>query len=86
MRKIGALVVALLVGCATGATVREMVAPARAQGQTGPSYEYEAVDVSNPHAEAVKAVAQQYGAQGWRLTAAMPRGSVQAILIFERQR
>ena len=41
------VLLALTVGCATGALMRDVIAPARAQGQAGPSYEYDMVAIEN---------------------------------------
>jgi hypothetical protein len=79
------MVMTLLVGCATGAVVREVVAPARAQGQVGPNYEYQSVDLTNPAAQEINGITAKFGAQGFRLAAALPRGDHWATLIFERQ-
>ena len=62
--------------------VRDVVAPARAQGQAGPSYEY---DVVVPRGvDDAKAVTAKYGAQGWRLVAATA-SNYRDTLYFERQ-
>jgi hypothetical protein len=76
------MVITLLVGCATGAVVREVVAPARAQGQTGPSYELAVVwSKDAPDYKTVEQVLARYGQQGWRLVTVVPPGH----LYFERQ-
>jgi hypothetical protein len=83
------MVVTLLVGCATGAVMREVVAPARAQGQVGPNYEYEMVEVYDDTKE--KGVLSRYGHEGWRLVSVTRRsgdrtGNPDAReLYFERQ-
>jgi len=78
------VLLALAVGCATGVVVHDVVAPARAQGQTGPSFEYDVV-----HTTAPKTVAVKYGQQGWRLvtTTYLNRGmpADEYDLFFERQ-
>jgi hypothetical protein len=82
------MVITLLVGCATGAVVREVVAPARAQGQAGPSYEYRAVYVQEDFDAVGKRqqVLTKYGQEGWRLAAAegISNGNTR-VLYFERQ-
>jgi hypothetical protein len=84
MRRIVIPTLMLMIGCATGAVVREaIVAPARAQGQTGPNYEYEVV---RARGEEAKQVAMQYGAQGWRLVTATGGDSEPRTLYFERQK
>ena len=47
MRRTIVVGVTLLVGCFSGFTAREIVAPARAQGQVAPPYEYDVVHVAN---------------------------------------
>jgi hypothetical protein len=75
-------VVTLLVGCATGAVVREVVAPARAQGQAGPNYEYDVVWAKNaPDFNTAQQALTRHGQQGWRLVAV----SVPGNFFFERQ-
>ena len=83
MRKTLGIPLALLIGCAAGAGVRDLVAPARAQGQTGPSYEYETVFVAQIDDD--KPVLNEYGRKGWRLSATAAVGSGHS-LFFERQR
>jgi hypothetical protein len=80
--KVG-LAMLFLVGCAAGISARDVVAPARAQGQSGPSYEYDAVAVANGP-ENDKEVLRKYGAQGWRLVAATQNGPWR-MLYLERQ-
>jgi hypothetical protein len=77
------LVTTLLVGCATGAVVREVVAPARAQGQAALSYEYDAVMVANG-VENAKPILAQFCKQGWRLVTATQEGPFRTMF-FERQ-
>jgi hypothetical protein len=81
------LMLALTIGCATGAVVRDIVAPARAQGQTGPSYEYDVVVVQEYWSETAKRkeILSKYGREGWRLASATQTGSNLAMLYFERQ-
>jgi hypothetical protein len=73
----------LMVGCATGAAVRDLVAPARAQGQAGPSYQYEVVD-SSSSSEEDKQILSKYGREGWRLVAVTMKASERRFLYFER--
>jgi hypothetical protein len=75
-----------LIGCATGVAVREaIVAPARAQGQTGPNYEYRSVHVRAAEAQQTL---DQFGREGWRLVNAAPVGQLLQYhaLYFERQK
>ena len=77
--------VALVIGCATGAAIDNLIVPARAA--PGPSYEYFTVDVqatlgmTGGSAEDQTQILNQYGAEGWRLV-----GSLGAKLYFERER
>jgi hypothetical protein len=73
---------ALTIGCATGAVARDVVAPARAQGQVGPNYEYTTAIVKSDNSD--NDVLVKYGQQGWRLVAAAGTGSWR-YLYFERQ-
>lgn len=78
-------VITLLVGCATGAVMRDVVAPARAQGQAGPNYEYDAVAVV---VNTRKEVLAKYGREGWRLVTATHATGVVGdhdVLYLERQ-
>ena len=89
-RSIIATTLALCVGCATGVAVRDVIVPARAQGQTGPNYEYDAVVVLESYWENVekrKEVLSKYGHEGWRLVSANAVGgaSLATALYFERQ-
>ena len=72
MKTIIPLVIALAVGCATGVAVRDLVAPARAQGQGGPNYEYTTVQVADPDQDKDGDVLKTYGQQGWLLVAVSP--------------
>ena len=81
-RTLGAAVL-FLVGCAGGVAARDIVAPARAQGQSGPSYEYDAVTVANDVSND-KEILTKYGREGWRLAAATQNGPFRN-LYFERQ-
>ena len=77
------VLLALTVGSATGAVMRDVVAPARAQGQTGPSYEYDTVSVSD-NIRPDKQTLAKYGREGWRLVTATQDGPWRQ-LYFERQ-
>ena len=77
------ILLALSIGCATGALVHDVIAPARAQGQAGPNYEYDAVHVANS-LDNDRAALAKYGQQGWRLVAATQDGPSRQ-LYFERQ-
>jgi hypothetical protein len=76
------ILLALAVGCAAGSTMRDIIVPARAQAQPGPSYEYWTVD-NKPD------VLAKAGREGWRLAGVIPLVSdgttVGSTLIFERQ-
>lgn len=80
-RSIIATTLVLCVGCATGVAVRDLVVPARAQGQTGPSYEYDLVNTDTFSAQKRKQVLVRYGREGWRLAGVAYSG---VELIFER--
>ena len=67
MKRAIPLLLALAIGCATGSVVRDVIAPARAQGQTGLCYAYQVVNAGNDPVEQQR-VLSQYGKQGWRLT------------------
>jgi hypothetical protein len=79
------VLLALTIGCATGAAVRDIVAPARAQGQAGPNYEYDVVQViDGDNASRRKEVLSKYSREGWRLVGVTTeRGN--HSLYFERQ-
>lgn len=77
------ILLALTIGCATGAALRDVVAPARAQGQIGPSYEYDAVWVADVTHN--KEALTKYGREGWRLAAASQTSVSGTNLFFERQ-
>jgi hypothetical protein len=76
------VLLALAVGCATGGVVRDIVVPARAQGQRGPTYEYWQADNN-------AGVLEKAGREGWHLAAAVPVTAdgvtVSTRLFFERQ-
>jgi hypothetical protein len=87
MKRSMPVLLALTIGCATGAVVRDVaiVAPARAQGQTGPSYEYEVIPVAEFSVTTKrKEVVAKYGREGWRLTAATVTEGGWTTLYFER--
>jgi hypothetical protein len=73
----------LLAGCAVGVAARDVVPPARAQGQTGPSYEYNVLTVANG-TENDNEVLRKYGHEGWRLAAATQNGPFRTLYL-ERQ-
>lgn len=71
-----------ILGCASGAMVRELVVPARAQGQSPVVHQYKVVDnrdVSLDNGAAFGAVLNQFGQAGWHL-----HSVVGSYLIFER--
>lgn len=61
---------------------RDIIVPARAQSQAGPSYEYGTIDNES-------GVLNKAGRQGWRLAGSVPLlrdgTTVGATLFFERQ-
>ncbi|WP_394844902.1 DUF4177 domain-containing protein [Pendulispora brunnea] len=77
--------IVMMIGCATGVSVRDLVVPARAQNQTGPSYQYSAFYILNSSNEQVQAALDKYAAQGWRLSNSFHSGCCGVQLIFERQ-
>jgi hypothetical protein len=86
MKRTIVVLLTLVIGCATGAAVRDIVAPVRAQGQTGASYEYDAVAIAEYWSELSKRkeVLTKYGREGWRLVSATSdKGAT--TLYFERQ-
>lgn len=83
MRKTLGIPLALLIGCATGVSVRDLVVPARAAGQTGPNYEYDVLR-DGDGADAQKYLLAKYGREGWRLVSATQNGSY-TYLYVERQ-
>ena len=83
MKRAIGLSAVLMIGCVTGAAVRDIVAPVRAQGQTGPNYQYDVVHVMNSAQNDKEALAK-YGAQGWRLVATAG-DTIHRNLYFERQ-
>ncbi|MFO7566304.1 MAG: hypothetical protein R6X02_26915 [Enhygromyxa sp.] len=72
---IAAICVALVVGCATGAAIDNLVVPARAA--PGATYDYEVLDIqasfgiAGGNAEQQAAVLKKYGAEGWRVVGAL---------------
>jgi hypothetical protein len=91
---LGPLIV-LIVGCATGAAVRDLVVPApaaavttRPPDQIGSTYEYSTTLLRNIHfgGNGVQTTLNQYAKTGWRLanTISVSEG-MGAYLIFERQ-
>jgi hypothetical protein len=79
------MLMTLLVGCATGVAVRELVVPARAQGQTASSYGYQTVRVDPSGSN--DDVLAKFGRQGWHLVTAAPAGpnASSHVLYFDRQ-
>jgi hypothetical protein len=86
VRKTLIVTLALLVGCATGVAMRDLVVPARAQGSAGPVYEYQAVQVLNPTPEKVQEVLGRFGKEGWRYVGLAGAWDLGPILAFERPR
>jgi hypothetical protein len=78
-----ALSALFMAGCLAGGIAKDVIAPARAQGQVGPSYEYDVVSVANDRSND-KEVLQKYGAAGWRLAAATQDGPWRTLYL-ERQ-
>jgi hypothetical protein len=81
---VAAVLLALVVGCATGAAVDNIIVPARAA--PGASYEYQVVDVqasfgmTGGSAEKQAELLNRYGAEGWHVV-----GSLGAKLYLERE-
>jgi hypothetical protein len=74
--------VALMIGCATGAAVRDVVVPARAQAQAEPEYEYVVSDVEGSHSTAeVQQTLNRFAQAGWKLAS-----NYGGYLVFERHR
>jgi len=78
-----AFAVVLMIGCASGVSVRDLVVPARAQNQIGPTYQYSSIHVLFSNDDIQRAL-DKYADQGWRLSNAVSAGS-SIDLIFERQ-
>ena len=83
MRRAIGLSLVLMIGCVAGAAVRDIVVPARAQGQTGPNYEYQVVHLTERMDE--NQVLAQFGSQGWRLAAIKFVDNYNNNFYFERQ-
>ena len=72
---VAAVLLALIVGCATGAAVDNLIVPARAA--PGASYEYQVIDVqasfgmTGGSAEKQAAALNKYGAEGWHVVGAL---------------
>ena len=81
MRRIVIPTLMLLIGCAAGVAVREVVVPARAQGQAGPNYEYSVVKGFDADQNLPK-----YGQEGWRLVAVTSDNNGYKYLYFEREK
>lgn len=70
-----AILLALVVGCATGAAVDNFIVPARAA--PGPSYQYQVIDVqanfgmTGGNADKQAEALNKYGAEGWRVVGAL---------------
>jgi hypothetical protein len=83
MKKPVLVLFAFSVGCAAGTLVQRAVPPARAQGQTGPSYEYWTIDCPKSEATA------KAGREGWHLVSAVPLTrdgtTICSTWFFERQ-
>jgi hypothetical protein len=80
------VLLALMIGCATGATVRDLVVPARAQNQLGPVFEYSTVKLFNYNKADIDNALTQYSTQGWRLSATHQQTDFAGYLIFEREK
>ena len=82
MKRVLPILLALAVGCAAGSTMRDVIVPARAQTQLGPTYEYWSVRNKDD-------VLAKAGREGWRLAGVVPLQAdgttVGSTLIFERQ-
>jgi hypothetical protein len=69
----------LVIGCATGVAVRDIVVPARAQNVAGPVYEYRVTNLGWSNAQAAEEQFNAFGRQGWRVAA-----QTGAYVTFER--
>ena len=80
--------VGLMIGCSLGVAVRDLVVPARAQGQAGPVYEYHSTRLNNDEIfrdpGGLDSVLNQHGRQGFRLAGVISLGSYTTMLAFER--
>jgi hypothetical protein len=95
MLKRGLLVATLLVGCALGVGVREVVFPARAQGATTYAYKLvhtrdlvEAMRQKHPEAgasdaERLELGLNEFGRSGWRYAGCLPSFGQCVTLMFE---
>jgi hypothetical protein len=74
---------ALMIGCAAGVALKDLVVPAHAQ-PGGPSYEYKVIKSTwVPDADYYENAANQFGKEGWRFAFAIQRGDY-TLLTFER--
>jgi hypothetical protein len=77
--------VMLMLGCATGVAMRDLVVPARAQNQVGPTYEYSTVELKEYDKSDIDHATTQFAKEGWRLASTIQRSDIRGYLIFERQ-
>ncbi len=73
------LALGLMVGCAAGVAVKDIVVPARAANQGGPVYEYKVVNLGWSSAEEAQNLLNRFGHEGWRVAA-----EAGAYVTFER--
>lgn len=86
MKRSLVLVAALMIGCIAGVAVKDIVVPARAQGVTGATYEYQIVKSTwAADAEWYQGAIGKFANEGWRYVDSIPRGDSQ-IIVFERPR
>ena len=75
LHNVAAICAALIIGCAAGAAVDNLIVPARAA--PGPSYEYVVIDVqasfgmTGGNATDHTAALNKYGAEGWHVVGAL---------------
>ena len=89
MKKVSLCTIALLafvIGCVTGMAARNVLVPARAADEKGPTYAYEAVNMQEAFgltggsAEDHKELLNRFGSQGWRYA-----GSAGPFIYLERK-
>lgn len=79
-----AVLAALVIGCATGAAVDNLVVPARAA--PGPSYEYVVINaqaefgLTGGSADKQQEALNRYGAEGWHIV-----GSLGTMIYLQRE-
>jgi hypothetical protein len=85
-RPIIAMTLTLLVGCATGVALRDLVVPARAQNAVSPNFEFTTLRIdtgwTGPDAAQIDQTLNQYGRQGFHLVGVYVFGDTR--FVFER--